>query len=70
MVAPRVSSRQIHMSKHIQGLNLPRYSGEQVEPLLGANILEAVLQREVRVGDPGQPVAVRTDFGWTLTGSI
>ena len=43
VVAPRVSSQQIQMWKHLQGLNLPRYSGGQVEPLLGANILEAVL---------------------------
>ena len=47
-----------------------QYSGAQVELLLGANILEAVVQREARVGGPGQPVSVRTDFSWTLTGSI
>ena len=70
VAAPSISSRRMHCWKHLQGLELPQYSGAQVELLLGANVIEAVLQREVRVGGPGQPVAVRTDFGWTLTGSI
>ena len=70
VAAPRVSNHKVHSWKHLQDLDLRQYSGAQVELLLGANILEAVVQREARVGGPGQPVAVRTDFGWTLTGSI
>ena len=70
VAVPRVNNRMIHSWKHLQGLDLRQYSGVQVELLLGANILEAVVQREARVGGPGQLVAVRTDFGWTLTGSI
>ena len=41
-----------------------------VELLLGANVTEAVIQHEVRVGQPGQPIAVRTAFGWALTGLV
>ncbi|XP_043211906.1 uncharacterized protein LOC122376197, partial [Amphibalanus amphitrite] len=67
---PSVSSKQLRSWKHLQDLDLQQYNGAHVELLLGANILEAVLQREVRVGGPGMPVAIRTDFGWTLTGSI
>ena len=70
VAAPSVGSRQVRSWKHVHDLDLRQYRGARVELLLGANILEAVLQREVRVGGPGQPVAVRTDFGWTLTGSI
>ena len=70
VAAPRVSNCKVHSWKHLQDLDLQQYSGAQVELLLGANILEAAVQREARVGGPGQPVAVRTDFGWTLTGSI
>ena len=70
VAVPRVSNRIVHSWKHLQDLDLRLYSGAQVELLLGANILEAVVQREARVGGPGQPVAVRTDFGLTLTGSI
>lgn len=56
--------------KHLDGISLPDYTHGTVEVLLGANVLEAVLQREVKVGRPGQPVAIRTAFGWTLTGSV
>ena len=41
-----------------------------MELLLGANVSEAVIQQEVRVGQPGQPIAVRIAFGWTLTGAV
>ena len=41
-----------------------------IEVLLGANVVEAVLQQDVRVGRSGQPEALRTAFGWTLTGSV
>ncbi|XP_043246401.1 uncharacterized protein LOC122393959 [Amphibalanus amphitrite] len=55
---------------HVQGLKLPDCRGRKVELLLGANVIEAVLQLEVRTGNPGDPVAIRTVFGWTLTGSV
>ena len=67
---PSVSTQLVNSWSHLRDLDLPQYGGEPVELLLGANVLEALLQREVRVGDPGQPVAVRTDFGWTLSGSV
>ena len=56
--------------KHLQGLNLSDCSGKRVELLIGANVIEAVLQLEVRTGEAGQPVAIRTIFGWTLVGSV
>ena len=55
---------------HVSGLDIPDCSNKKVDLLLGANVLEAVLQLEVRTGYPGQPVAIRTLFGWTLTGSV
>ena len=54
---------------HLQDVTLPSCDGK-VELLLGANVLEAILQLEVRVGKPGQPVGIRTAFGWTLTGAV
>ena len=56
--------------KHVQDLNLPDCSGKTVQLLLGANVLEAVLQLEVKKGMAGQPVAIKTAFGWTLAGSV
>ena len=33
-------------------------------------MLEGILQHEVRVGQPGQPIAVKSYFGWALCGRI
>ena len=41
-----------------------------MELLLGANVSEAIIQQKIRTGQPGQPIAVRTAFGWTLTGAV
>ena len=55
---------------HLADLDIPDTSNKQIELLLGANVTEAIVQREARVGRPGQPVAVRTAFGWCLSGSV
>ena len=70
VTAPRVTKAELDRYQHLSGLSLSQYGGRRVTLLLGANVLEAVLQREVRSGRPGQPVAIRTDLGWALTGSI
>ena len=55
---------------HLEGLDLSFARPGEVQVLLGANVLEGILQREVRVGRPGQPVAVKSHFGWALCGKI
>ena len=67
VTVPRVQ-RQASWT-HLRDVSLPNCDGK-VKLLLGANVLEAILQLEVRVGKPGQPVGIRTAFGWTLTGSV
>ena len=67
---PNISQKQRGKWRHIQDLDIPQCSEGQVELLLGANVSEAVIQREIRIGQPGQPIAVRTAFGWTLTGNV
>ena len=67
---PTVSATGQSHWKHLEGLPIPDCTKGKIELLLGANVIEAVLQREVRVGRAGQPVAIRTAFGWTLTGSV
>ena len=67
---PTISARDMSRWKHLQDLPIPDCTQGKIEVLLGANVLEAVLQKEVRVGDVGQPVAIRTAFGWTITGSV
>ncbi|KAF0290311.1 hypothetical protein FJT64_011460 [Amphibalanus amphitrite] len=68
VTAPRVAEEDLKRYQHLSGLSLSQYDGGCVTLLLGANVLEAVLQREVRSGRPGQPVAIRTELGWALTG--
>ena len=55
---------------HLTDLDIPKVDSEDATILLGANVLEAILQRDVRRGRPGQPVAILTAFGWTLAGSV
>ena len=55
---------------HLTNLSIHEVNSEDVTVLLGANVLEAVLQHDVRRGRPGQPVAILTAFGWTLAGSV
>ena len=70
IIAAAVTPNQLHGCDHLRGLNFPQYDGGPVELLIGANVLEAVLHSEARVGRPGQPAALKTALGWTLTGSI
>ncbi|XP_043241080.1 uncharacterized protein LOC122391342 [Amphibalanus amphitrite] len=66
----RIDWREKHNWKHLAGISIPDTNGRPVELLLGANVLEAMLQKEVRVGPPGQPTAIRTHLGWCLTGNV
>ena len=56
--------------KHLKGLPIPDCTTGKIDILLGANVPEAIVQREIRVGRAGQPIAIRTAFGWSLTGSV
>ena len=38
--------------------------------LIGANVPEAQIHEEVRVGGPGEPYAVRTLLGWAIMGPL
>ena len=67
---PRIPAEQKAQWKHVSDLNIPDHNDVKIKLLLGANVIEAVLQEEARVGRPGQPVAIKTAFGWTLTGTI
>lgn len=67
---PQISRSARAKWHHVKNLDISLPRPEQVEVLLGANVLEGILQHEVRIGDAGQPVAIKTHFGWTLTGTI
>ena len=67
---PQVNKQIRRKWHHLDGLDVPDCTSGEVELLLGATVLEAVIQHQVRAGAPGQPVAIRTDFGWALTGAV
>ena len=67
---PTISAKKRSDWRHLQDLSVPDCTAGEVELLIGVNCLEAVLQTEARVGKRGQPTAIRTAFGWSLTGSI
>ena len=68
--SPKMSRSERSEWKHIQGLDIRDVSPGQVKVLLGANISAAIIQKDVRIGKSGQPVAIKTDFGWALSGTV
>ena len=66
----KVTRAMIQDFPHLNNLSIPEVNSEDVTVLLGANVLDAILQRVVQRGRPGQPVAILTAFGWTLAGSV
>ena len=54
--------------KHLEDLDIPAVSSDQIGLLIGVQVTEAMIQHESRCGPKGQPYAVRTDFGWAIAG--
>ena len=54
--------------KHLEDLDIPAVSSDQIGLLIGVQVTEAMIQHEHRRGPKGQPYAVRTDFGWAIAG--
>ena len=61
-------SREKGKWPHLADLDLPSATRGPVEVLLGADVIELIVAREVIDGPPGAPCAVRTLLGWTVTG--
>ena len=38
--------------------------------LIGVDFPEALISKDVRVGEPNQPIAVLTPLGWAAMGSL
>ena len=53
---------------HLADVQLPSETRGPVEVLLGADMFELIVPREVVEGPAGTPCAVRTLLGWTVTG--
>ena len=63
-VDPAINARKW---PHLVDIDLPATTGD-VEILVGADVPEAHLQLETRIGRRGEPYAVKSIFGWTLMG--
>ena len=51
---------------HLEDLDIPAVSSDQIGLLIGVQVTEAMIQHEHRRGPKGQPYAVRTNFGWAI----
>ena len=56
-----------HVS-HLKGLTLVDTRAEDIKLLIGADIPEAFHQLDIKSGDKGEPVAIKTPFGWAIFG--
>ena len=57
-----------HVS-HLKGLKLGDIRAEDIKVLTGADVLEAFHQLGIKSGDKGEPIAIKTPFGWAVFGS-
>ena len=57
---------------HLDGIldDLEEVKAEQISILVGADVPESLLPVEVRRGTRGEPLAIKTVFGWTLFGVV
>ena len=62
----RASSRW----KHLEGIDLPDLRGDDVKLLIGSDMAHLLLHLDTRMGRQDEPIAVKTQLGWTLFGSI
>ena len=54
--------------KHLRNVNLPRIESTQVGLIIGSNVSEAAWTLDEKRGQPGEPTARLTVFGWTVVG--
>lgn len=55
---------------HLHNLRLPKLHNCTVELLIGQDVPEALVPREIVSGSPGAPYAVKSSLGWTLNGPV
>lgn len=62
-----------HNYKHLINLPLadPDYrKPSEIDILLGADVYSQIIQPGIKYGRPGEPIAMKTIFGWILSGKI
>ena len=66
---PPVDHLKCDIYTHLDGIEVDAVKADDISILVGANVPEAFLHQEIRRGSSQQPLAVRTNFGWTLFGA-
>ena len=56
-------------ARHLKSLKLADIRAEDIKILIGADVPEAFHQLDIKSGDKGEPVAIKTPFGWAVFGS-
>lgn len=55
---------------HLRDIEIPNVDEKQVTMLIGANVAEAQVHEECRIGRLGKPYAVRTVLEWAVPGPV
>jgi hypothetical protein len=55
---------------HLKDLSLPSVDKGKISLLIGTNVPQVQVHHESRIGQEGQPIAVRTVFGWSVFGPV
>ena len=54
---------------HLRSLNFPSLAEKNIDLLLGCDLHQAFLTKNMIVGDPGDPCGLHTALGWTIYGT-
>ena len=54
---------------HLANITFPEFKEDEVTLLIGTNYMELLLHRDYIKGKIGEPIAIKTVFGWILVGS-
>ena len=56
--------------KHLADIELQDVNRAEIKVILGSNVTEIIIPREVREGPRGSPFGIKTKLGWTVTGTL
>ena len=66
---PPPSLKDTDFFTHLDDIDLHGVDSSKIEILIGVDVAEAFIPKEVRRGRRDQPLAIKTIFGWTLLGT-
>ena len=64
------SDEDLRKWEHFNGIDIPNVDAGEVQLIIGNNVPQALMPLEVRSGQPGEPYATRTLFGWAINGPV